>query len=100
MTEESEVTKEQVTTTPTVESLRDEFQAQFKTLKESFESQLSELTKLNESLKSQNTELQRALVRSTVSDPVPQPTPKTPEEQYADQISALAEQTLKRMCKQ
>ena len=86
-----------------VERLRDEFAEQFGTLKTSFEGQVAELTKQNEDLKKHNQELERALLRSAVTEKPPTPEPpkeKTPEELYKEQVDALSKKTLEIMSKE
>lgn len=82
-----------------VEALKAEFTKQFEDLKTSFSKELETLKQENETLKTQNNDLNRALVRSTVIPTTEPPKPKTEEELYQEQINALAEKTLKRMCK-
>lgn len=76
-----------------VVQLRDEMNAQFSELKASFEQTLKEKDELIEKLKEQNTGLQRALVRSAVTDPPRQKPVKSDEELYQEKIKALAERT-------
>jgi len=83
-----------------VERLRDEFAEQFGTLKSSFEGQVAELTKQNEDLKKHNQDLERALLRSAVTEKQPNPEPpkeKTPEELYQEEVQALSKKTLEIM---
>lgn len=86
-----------------VERLRDEFAEQFGTLKTSFEGQVAELTKQNEDLKKHNQELERALLRSAVTEKQSTPEPpkeKTPEELYKEQVDVLSKKTLEIMSKE
>ena len=80
-----------------VVQLRDEMNAQFNELKSSFEASLKEKDELIAQLKEQNTGLQRALVRSAVSDP-PKPEPvKTDEQLYKEKVVEIAERTKRYM---
>lgn len=90
MTEDNPV--EETIVDPVVQ-LRDEMQAQFAELKTSFEASLKEKDDMIVQLKEQNTSLQRALVRSAVTDAPKQETPKSEEELYKEKIDKLAERT-------
>ena len=77
-----------------IQALRDEMAEQFAQLKSSFESQISERDARIVELTEQNTSLQRALVRSAMTEPPKAPENKTEKEVYDDTIKALAEKTL------
>lgn len=77
--------------------LRDEMSEQFAQLKSSFESELAERDSRIVELTEQNTSLQRALVRSAMTEPTPVPKQKTEKEVYDETISALADKTLRYM---
>ena len=80
-----------------IQTLRDEMAEQFAQLKASFESQVSERDTRIVELTEQNTSLQRALVRSAMTEPPKAPEKKTDKEVYDDTIQALADKTLKYM---
>lgn len=84
-------------TTESIATLRDEMNAQYAALKESFESALKEKDTELLQLREENKELHRAIVRSAFSDTPTAPKEKTPEEQYAEQITSLAKKTLQYM---
>ena len=77
--------------------LRDEMAEQFAQLKSSFESEIAARDSRIVELTEQNTSLQRALVRSAMTEPTSTPKPKTEKEVYDDTIKALAEKTLRLM---
>lgn len=80
-----------------VEKLRDEFTEQFSTTKAAFEKEIAELKASNAALSAHNKELERALIRTTVTDPpAPQPTEKTEKEKYEEYINALAKKAIER----
>lgn len=79
------------------DAIKQELQEQMATMKESFEQSLNEKDDQIKQLLEQNQQLQRALVRSAMTDPVPAPQPKSEEDIYKEQIQALAGKTLKYM---
>lgn len=82
----------------TLAKMRDEFAAQFKELKDAFEAERAEKDKLIAELKEQNQGLQRALVRSAVTDPPKEEAKeKTEEEIYKEEIDRLAKRSLELM---
>lgn len=83
---------EESITDPIVQ-LRDEMSAQFAELKASFETSLKEKDDIIAQLKEQNTGLQRALVRSAVTDPPKQEEPKTEQQLYEEKLAQLVERT-------
>lgn len=98
------MTDEPPTPTPTPEDsavakLRDEMAAQFQSLKSSFETQLADLKAQNDTLQAENKELNRALVRSAVSDPPAPADTRTPEEiaeaEYTAEIKKIYEKSIK-----
>ena len=78
--------------------LKEELNAQFNELKASFEASNKEKDDIIAQLKEQNQGLQRALVRSAVSDP-PKEEPKEPteEELYQQEVDTLAKKTMEYM---
>lgn len=80
-----------------IQVLRDEMAEQFAQLKASFESQVSERDARIVELTEQNTSLQRALVRSAMTEPPKVPEKKSEKEVYDDTIKTLAEKTLRYM---
>lgn len=78
--------------------MRDEFAQQFKELKDAFESERKEKDELIAQLKEQNQGLQRALVRSAVTEPPKEEVKeKTEEELYQEEIDRLAKRSLELM---
>ena len=77
-----------------IQALRDEMAEQFAQLKASFESQVSERDARIVELTEQNTSLQRALVRSAMTEPPKASEKKTEKEVYDDTVKTLAEKTL------
>ena len=94
MSEETPVSDTQA---DAISKLRDEMSEQFAQLKSSFESELAERDSRIVELTEQNTSLQRALVRSAMTEPTPAPKQKTEKEVYDETISALADRTLRYM---
>lgn len=78
--------------------LKEEMNAQFNELKQAFEATAKEKDEEIAKLKEQNQGLQRALVRSAVTDP-PAEEPKEPteEELYQAQVDDQAKRTLEYM---
>lgn len=80
-----------------ISKLRDEMTEQFAQLKSSFESEIAQRDSRITELTEQNTSLQRALVRSAMTEPTSAPKQKTEKEVYDETISALADKTLRYM---
>lgn len=78
--------------------LRDEMAEQIKTLKESFEASNKEKDELIQHLKEQNQELQRAVVRSAMTEPPKdEPHEPTEEELYNAERDRLIARTRENM---
>ena len=77
--------------------LRDEMAQQFKELKDSFEASNKEKDEIIAQLREQNQGLQRALVRSAMTEPPVQEKEPTPEERYYAERDRLVQLTKERM---
>lgn len=75
--------------------MREEFAQQFKELKDAFEAERKEKEEEIATLKEQNVGLQRALVRSAVTDPPKEePAPKTEEDLYREELARVSQRTI------
>lgn len=84
----------------TIQALKDEFQRQFAEMKQQNEATVSKLNETIDQLKKDNASLQAAVVRSATMDPPAKKDPeKTPEELYAERITALRDQALEQFKK-
>lgn len=81
-----------------IAQMRDEFAQQFKELKDSFEAERKEKDELINQLQEQNKGLQRALVRSAVTEPPAEKVEEKTEEQiYQEEVQRLSKRTLEIM---
>lgn len=80
-----------------ISELRDEMQAEFTKLKEAFKTEIAEKDATISELEKTNRDLQRAVVRSAVTEPPKAEQPKTEEQIYNERIEQLAKRTIAKM---
>ena len=93
----SDESSEPINEPDVISELRDEMQAEFTKLKEAFQSEIAEKDAAISELEKTNRELQRAIVRSAVTEPPKVEQPKTEEQIYNERIERLAKSTINKM---